>query len=348
MAKVAIVVPVYKVPFDYLDQCLDSIIHQSFKDIEILVVDDGSPEEWAVKCDSYLEKDSRVRVFHKKNGGLSDARNYGLGEARSEWITFVDGDDWIDPDFIASFVDRIENRTELSDIYFYSGYRNYPQREEIKVPHFPDGTLFRSYEEREELQTRCFTTHVIKGGNIKGITISSGCMKVFRTDFLKSKNLLFPIVPYDEDSLFYLDSLEAASSVEYVSKAVYHYRYTEGSIVNKYRPNTIREQEIYLGYIFEFAKKHNKSQDFIDKVYLRVMTSMLLMVKNNFFHNDNPDSFFVRHRKCAMCFRQEPYSTALRKIHIGDLRRNAKIKLLFLRLHLYAFLEGGRRIVSGS
>ena len=348
MAKIAVVIPVYKVPFEYLDQCVESIINQTYTDLEIIIVDDGSPEEWAVKCDSFRSLDERIKVFHKKNGGLSDARNFGLNKAESEWITFVDGDDWIDLDFLESFVNRINSESEVSDIYFYSGYRNYPGREEVKVPHFPDGTVFRSEEEREELQTRCFTTHVVKGGNIQGITISSGCMKVYNVNFLKINKLLFPIVPYDEDSLFYLDSIELASSIEYVSKAVYHYRFTEGSIVNKYRPNSIREQEIYLGYIFDFAKKENKSKSFIDKAYMRVMTSMLLMIKNYFFHAENPDSFFKRHRMCSICFRKEPYSIALKKLHLRDMRRNAQIKLILLRLHLYSFVEGGRKIISGK
>ena len=311
-------------------------------------MDDGSPEEWVVKCDSFRSLDERIKVFHKKNGGLSDARNFGLNKAESEWITFVDGDDWIDLDFLESFMDRINCETELSDIYFYSGYRNYPGKEVVKVPHFPDGTVFRSDEEREELQTRCFTTHVVKGGNIQGITISSGCMKVYNVNFLKMNKLLFPIVPYDEDSLFYLDSIEKASSIEYVSKAVYHYRFTEGSIVNRYRPNSVQEQEMYLGYIFDFARCNGKTQAFMDKVYMRVMTSMLLLIKNHFFHSENPNGFFRRHRSCVACFRQEPYRTALRKLRIGELRRNAQIKLILLRLHLYAFAEGGRKIISGK
>ena len=346
MAKISVVVPVYKVPFEYLDQCIESIVSQTYRDIDIIIVDDGSPEEWKDKCDSFLVLDSRIRVFHKKNGGLSDARNYGLEKAESEWITFVDGDDWIDSDFFESFIKRIEGRTNLSDIYFYSGYRNYPGREEIKNPHFSDGALFTSAKEREELQTKCFTTHVMKGGNVKGITISSGCMKIYNVEFLKSNNLLFPIVPYDEDSLFYLDSLEKASSIEYVSKAVYHYRFTEGSIVNKYRPNAIQEQEKYLGYIFDFAKKNNKSKEFVDKIYMRVMTSMLLMIKNYFFNSENPEPFITRQRKCTKCFKQEPYCTAMKRLKISDLRRNAQIKLVLLRLHLFAFVEGGRRINS--
>lgn len=100
MQKISVVVPVYKVPFEFLDQCIKSIVNQTYNNFEVIIVDDGSPDEWADKCDSYSEEDSRIRVIHKKNGGLSDARNKGLEEAKAEWITFIDGDDWIEKIFL--------------------------------------------------------------------------------------------------------------------------------------------------------------------------------------------------------------------------------------------------------
>ena len=341
---IAVVVPVYKVPFEYLDQCINSIINQTYKDLEIIIVDDGSPKEGADKCDCYAQNDERIRVIHKTNGGLSDARNTGLASAASEWITFIDGDDWVDEHFLEWFADRVNGEDSLSDMYYFSGYRNYPQKEIEGVPHFPDGTLFKTYQERENLQTKCFTNHVAIGGNTKGITVSSAWAKVYNTGFLKSNNLEFPIVPYDEDSLFYIEAIERASTIEYVAKSVYHYRFTEGSIVNRYRPNAIKEQEIYLGYIFDFAKRHNKSDDFISKAYMRVMTSMLLLIKQKFYHPENTDSLWKRHKECKACFENDPYCTALRELDTSVMRRNPKIKLLMLKLHLYGLVEHGRQM----
>ena len=344
MAFITVVVPVYKVPFDYLDKCIDSIVNQTLKDIEIILVDDGSPVEWADKCDSYRVLDNRIKSVHKPNGGLSDARNYGLRNCTSKWITFLDGDDWFEADFLENFYKKVLNDEKPADIYMYSGFRNYPDREIEGIPHFPKGTTFETYEERENLQTRCFTNHIAKGGNIKGITISSGCMKVYNVDFLRSNDLLFPIVPYDEDSLFYLISIEKAKKIEYVGDSIYHYRFTEGSIVNRYRPNAVHEQELYLGYIFNFIKEYNKSEDFINKAYMRVMTSMLLLIKLKFFNSENKDNFLKRQRECAGLFNTEPYRSALKKLDTSKMRRNAIIKLYMLRLHLYGLLEYARQV----
>jgi len=91
---ISIVVPVYKVE-QYLSQCIESIIGQKFTDWELLLVDDGSPDKSGTICDKYVEKDKRIHVIHKENGGVSSARNLGIKEAKGEWIIFVDADDYI-------------------------------------------------------------------------------------------------------------------------------------------------------------------------------------------------------------------------------------------------------------
>lgn len=92
--KISIIVPVYNVE-QYLPRCIDSILYQSFADFELLLIDDGSKDKSGAICDEYAAKDSRIRVFHKKNGGVSSARNVGLDNARGEWLAFIDGDDEI-------------------------------------------------------------------------------------------------------------------------------------------------------------------------------------------------------------------------------------------------------------
>jgi len=90
-AKISIIVPIYKVPEQYLRKCIESVMSQTLTDIEILLVDDGSPDKCGNICDEYAKKDSRIKVIHKKNGGLSSARNAGFLEATGKWIMFVDG-----------------------------------------------------------------------------------------------------------------------------------------------------------------------------------------------------------------------------------------------------------------
>lgn len=105
---ISVVVPVYKVE-DYLKKCVDSIINQTYTNLEIFLVDDGSPDNCGKICDEYQEKDKRIKVIHKENGGLSDARNSAIDQAKGELITFIDSDDYIENDYIELLYNNLKN-----------------------------------------------------------------------------------------------------------------------------------------------------------------------------------------------------------------------------------------------
>lgn len=105
---ISIIVPIYKVE-EYLPRCVESILGQTYRDFELILVDDGSPDGCGAICDEYAARDSRVRVIHKENGGLSDARNAGLEIARGEYIAFVDSDDWVSPRYLERLLEGLES-----------------------------------------------------------------------------------------------------------------------------------------------------------------------------------------------------------------------------------------------
>lgn len=107
MSLVSIIVPIYKVE-NYLERCICSILNQTWSDFELILVDDGSPDGCPQLCDQWKEKDSRIKVIHKENGGLSDARNAGLKIASGELIAFVDSDDWVSPDYLSVLVETLQ------------------------------------------------------------------------------------------------------------------------------------------------------------------------------------------------------------------------------------------------
>ena len=106
---ITVVVPVYKVE-KYIDRCVTSIINQSYKNLEIILVDDGSPDNCGKICDDYARKDERIKVIHKENGGLSDARNAGINIAKGKYITFIDSDDYIKYDYVEFLYNNIEKK----------------------------------------------------------------------------------------------------------------------------------------------------------------------------------------------------------------------------------------------
>ena len=119
---ISVIVPVYNVEL-YLRKCLDSIVGQSYRDIEILIIDDGSTDGSGSICDEYAEKDERIRVFHSENRGLSSARNLGLDEATGDWIGFVDSDDRIEPDMYEVLIDKaLETKADVVECGYYIDY----------------------------------------------------------------------------------------------------------------------------------------------------------------------------------------------------------------------------------
>lgn len=122
MDLISIIIPVYKVE-KYIHRCVDSVVNQTYKNLEIILVDDGSPDNCGKICDEYAEKDNRIKVIHKENGGLSDARNWGIDAATGEWLFFIDSDDWMHLETIKKLYDVvIENDASVGVSGFLKSY----------------------------------------------------------------------------------------------------------------------------------------------------------------------------------------------------------------------------------
>jgi len=128
--KVSVIVPVYGVE-KYLPECIESILAQTFADFELLLIDDGSPDNSGKICDEYAAKDSRVKVFHKENGGVSSARNYGLKNASGTYVAWVDPDDWVAPNYLQDFVEEAE-RGDFDIVA--CGYKRCYEKNGIQMP----------------------------------------------------------------------------------------------------------------------------------------------------------------------------------------------------------------------
>lgn len=170
---ISVIVPIYKVE-SYLNRCIDSIINQTYKNLEIILVDDGSPDRCGEICDNYAKLDSRIRVIHKINGGLSSARNAGLKIAKGDYIGFVDSDDYIKTDMYENLINAcIMNECHVSGVRYERRYQNGLKEDSLTV--ITDNSLKSSEEYFREL-----LLHV---GDV------SVCTKLFEKSILE--NLFF-------------------------------------------------------------------------------------------------------------------------------------------------------------
>lgn len=212
---VSVIVPVYKVE-PYLDQCIRSLANQSHHDIEIILIDDGSPDLSGAICDHWSEKDSRIKVIHKPNGGVSDARNVGVGAATGHYLTFVDSDDWVHPLYIERLLDLLLRADAHLSLCNYSRTT-------------PSGVLIEP-EPSEEAQHPTQLTGTTALGEYLEYRISNTLWaKLYRRELFEG--ITFPVGHVHEDMYTTYKLLHRAPLVTRTGDRLYYYRSRPDSII---------------------------------------------------------------------------------------------------------------------
>ncbi|MBQ6570553.1 MAG: glycosyltransferase [Clostridia bacterium] len=247
---ISVVVPVYNVE-KYLEQCVDSILAQTYKNFEIILTDDGSTDSSGRMCDEFAKKDSRIKSVHRKNGGLSAARNTGLSNSSGEYVYFLDSDDYIVPEALTLLIDKAEK--EGAEIVFFDAVSfDEETGEKCRKQNYIRRTGYgmASGKEMLALQQKRSDFH------------SSVPLMFFRRDFLLENRLEFIEGILYEDMVFTFQALSLAKCVTQLEKVLYMRRYREGSIVKskKNAKNFLSSLSVYE-HIVKFAKENNLNDD---------------------------------------------------------------------------------------
>lgn len=217
---ISIVIPVYKVE-SYLRQCVDSILEQTYQEIEILLVDDGSPDKCGEICDEYARIDNRIRVFHTENKGVSAARNLGLREAKGDYFGFVDPDDWIEPDMYEILLRRLEETgADISVCSMWLEYTNERRAE-------------------KDIQDAVYKDSDVVCALLRYEIDNYVCNKLFRKDCWT--NIRFPEGQTYEDVAAIYRIIMKAHVVSCTSAPLYHYRMRNGSTIHRRTKETIMD-----------------------------------------------------------------------------------------------------------
>lgn len=212
---ISVIVPIYKVE-DYLNKCIESIVNQTYSNLEIILVDDGSPDSCPQICDEWAKKDSRIKVIHKENGGLSDARNAGMRVASGEYISFIDSDDYISLDFIQTLLSVM--KTEHSEIVECSVVKFY---EDGKIDVYSDDMAVISFDAEMALSglisEEPFHQHVWN--------------KLYKAEI--AKGFPFAVGKLNEDEFWTYQVFGSAKRVTKVNKTMYFYLQRSSSIMGE-------------------------------------------------------------------------------------------------------------------
>ena len=211
---ISIIVPVYKVE-KYLSRCIESIINQTYKNIEIILVDDGSPDKCGEICNDYASIDTRIIVIHKPNGGLSDARNFGLNSASGEYVGFVDSDDYIEKTMYENLLNAcVFNHSDISMCGRYDVINDHL----IPVYSFEGNKVWTSQEA---------IRNILNWDNID----SSVCDKLFKRSLFE--DISFPINKYNEDMFIMVNLLTLSKKIIHTGKSEYYYYHRNDSITTE-------------------------------------------------------------------------------------------------------------------
>ena len=252
--KVSIIVPVYNVE-KYLPSCMDSLLNQTLTDIEIILVDDGSPDHCPAICDEYAKKDHRIRVIHKKNEGLGYARNSGLETATGEYIAFVDSDDYV---ALNTYEKLYKLATDIkTDVVYFNFQRFNDQGDTWESP-----TIQKEVHYRTEEDIRGFLLDMISAGPEEKsdmVIQCSSCCALYRHELIKSLEIRFKSERelISEDMVFNLEFLLRSEYVMTIPDAFYNYRVNVSSLSRTMRPDRITKGYILYQYLLELLKMNN-------------------------------------------------------------------------------------------
>lgn len=322
----SVIVPVYKVE-EYLERCVDSILAQTFTDFEVILVDDGSPDRCPRMCDAYKEKDHRVRVIHKPNGGLVSARNAGIFAAKGDYITYVDGDDWVKPNMLQFVHDRLAESADPVDMVIFASENVFSDHTEIMQNKVAEGWYNRGRLEKEIFPYLLSDRRkgFFIGTMIQGHTWNKPCRRELQKEhYVRDERIrMFTDVPMTYEILLSCNNIYICNEPLYLYNQM-----NTGSILAMGKMNYLTESFSHLvSYMQERMRGCSASIDRQLNDY-----PVHLIIRNAIWELKKKQSFFqaVKAIKCGL-----KQTGMLRFITLKGLPINPKILMLLFKLRLY-------------
>ncbi len=326
MELVSIVVPIYGVE-KYLDKCVKSLINQTYHQLEIILVDDGSPDRCGRMCDAFAKEDDRIRVIHKENGGLSDARNTGAKQASGKYLIFVDSDDYVDSRLVEKTVSCAEKNQADMVIFDFTAVEEGEFK--LRTNHIPANKILRLEEEKRLL-----------------LLPPAAWSRLFNREFYMKANHPFPVGRYYEDLGTTPKFLLEAERIVYFKESLYYYVIRSNSIMKSYNfERNYKDMVWILNDILQFYKERNQFQKYKKELEYLVFAS----------------GYFEPSREIVLKDRKNPYLKKIRNymyhrfpefhqnIYVKQLERKNKFHLFILDIRQYwimALLSECRQFVE--
>ena len=304
MPLVSVSVPVYNAE-KFLHYCIDSILNQTFIDFELILVDDGSPDNSGKVCDEYAEKDERVKVIHKQNGGVSSARNAGIEAAKGEYICFVDSDDYLESNYLKELIETKKKYPDFDNVWCgFQTVEDYYKNN--KKAYYVEHDNDYSFSDLSSIMDLCDKWLVQMPWN-----------KLFLTKTIKENNIIFPPeLSLGEDYIFNLRYLDCTNGkIAVVNKPLYDYlRDGKESLDNKYYPDLLEIYRRLNSETEKYAQKWKLSEEQLSKMYNSFFFRLEAVLRNT-FNNNNNQSFLKKIKYNNEVLKSEDFRKSMQKMN---------------------------------
>lgn len=334
---ITIVVPVYKVPYNLLRRSLDSLCRQTCDDFEAVLIDDGSPDDCGAICDEYAGKYQFMRVIHQKNGGLSVVRNNGIDSARGDWVCFLDGDDYLEPDTV-EFAKQYIQECADGDILIWDEY--YDIGDTIKKNCFfgeeVEGTLCFEGPDREKLIDKILPPKVSKPSPMAIVDLGTANARAYRRAFLQEKKVYNqPGLKRTQDNVFNLWAFDRAEKVYYRCKRLYHYVYNEEAATQKYTPDIADTMYFLYECMDAFVRQTRDTEEYHQRLYLRFLRVLSRCFELNYCNPRNQKPRKERLAEAKRDMQRPLYKNAIAKVDVTGQAFRIRLIAFLLRHKMY-------------
>ena len=326
---VSVIIPVYNVE-KFLNRCVDSILSQTYKNIEIILVDDGAQDSSPQICDEYAHKDIRVKVIHKNNGGLASARNAGLKVAKGDYILFVDSDDWI-KDITVEELLNIAVKNQVDFVRFIPVSAGYPDRPDgtpinFGTEDFMEDGVYNKEKMIRDIYPRLFVTPQLTMG-----PIVAAWRSLYNRKFLVDNNLYFDEeVKYSEDAIFSAKVVYNSNKFYYIKGGYYYnYFYNTSSITKSFKKDRWNVCKI-LSSTFKKEFGNKSDYDFSKQLHLEDIYNVL----NALGQNTYIESFKNRYKYVKDIFNDNFTKQSMKYINLTDVNIKLKIIIYLIKYKL--------------
>ena len=339
---ISIVIPVYNVPEKYLRTCIESLINQTYKKIEIILVDDGSKDQSGVICDQYADLDNRIIVIHKKNGGLSAARNTGYEKSQYEWIMFIDGDDYVEKNYCYAMLSAALQYNV--DLVMCGMYKNYGKSQKKYTYYIPANIKF---EKKDCIWLQEQLLHF--NGNI-----ATAYCKLINKKVLSSYNIKHneELRQGAEGLEFNIRLFERIDSAVFIGEHLYHYIYNNNSISAKHNE---ANHELVLNCFRVIKNQIQESENSIELTKWfnnRLLYVVVTTAISGYFSPSNRESYHCKNEKFHRYLNNDIVDVALKSGDTQELSCARKLILfcikhnMFVFLHLLGFLRNAQKKIK--